>query len=52
MLAHQFGFPLPISVTSGIWNWEKPWRESGARAAGRKTACLGSGFVLEFANGD
>jgi hypothetical protein len=25
MLAHQLGFPLPIEVTSGIWNWEKLW---------------------------
>jgi uncharacterized damage-inducible protein DinB len=31
MLAHQLGFPLPIGVTSGIWNWEKIWRECGAR---------------------
>jgi uncharacterized damage-inducible protein DinB len=23
MLAHQLGFPLPIQVASGIWNWEK-----------------------------
>ena len=23
MLAHQFGFPLPKSVASAIWNWEK-----------------------------
>jgi uncharacterized damage-inducible protein DinB len=30
MLAHQLGFPLPIGVTSGIWNWEKIWRECGA----------------------
>jgi uncharacterized damage-inducible protein DinB len=30
MLAHQLGFPLPIKVTSGIWNWEKLWREDGA----------------------
>lgn len=30
MLAHQLGFPLPIAVTSGIWNWEKLWREGGA----------------------
>ena len=30
MLAHQMGFPLPIKVTSGIWNWEKIWRECGA----------------------
>lgn len=29
MLAHQLGFPLPIAVTSGIWNWEKLWRECG-----------------------
>jgi uncharacterized damage-inducible protein DinB len=30
MLAHQLGFPLPIKVTSGIWNWEKLWKECGA----------------------
>jgi len=30
MLAHQLGFPLPNNVGSGIWNWEKLWRESGA----------------------
>jgi uncharacterized damage-inducible protein DinB len=30
MLAHQLGFPLPISVTSGLWNWEKLWKECGA----------------------
>jgi uncharacterized damage-inducible protein DinB len=30
MLAHQLGFPLPVGVTSGIWNWEKIWRECGA----------------------
>jgi uncharacterized damage-inducible protein DinB len=29
MLAHQLGFPLPVAVTSGIWNWEKLWRECG-----------------------
>jgi uncharacterized damage-inducible protein DinB len=29
MLAHQLGFPLPIKVTSGIWNWEKLWKECG-----------------------
>ena len=23
MLAHQLGLPLPVAVTSGIWNWEK-----------------------------
>jgi uncharacterized damage-inducible protein DinB len=27
MLAHQLGFPLPDSVTSGMWNWEKLWKE-------------------------
>ena len=30
MLAHQLGFPLPNEVTSGIWNWEKLWKECGA----------------------
>ena len=30
MLAHQLGFPLPTKVMSGIWNWEKLWRECGA----------------------
>jgi uncharacterized damage-inducible protein DinB len=29
MLAHQFGFKLPIHAAHGIWNWEKLWRESG-----------------------
>jgi hypothetical protein len=27
MLAHQLGFPLPKEVASGIWNWEKLWKE-------------------------
>jgi len=30
MLAHQLGFPLPIAVTSGLWNWEKLWKEYGS----------------------
>jgi uncharacterized damage-inducible protein DinB len=30
MLAHQLGFPLPDQVTSGIWNWEKLWKECGS----------------------
>jgi uncharacterized damage-inducible protein DinB len=30
MLAHQMGFPLPVAVMAGIWNWEKLWRERGA----------------------
>lgn len=25
MLAHQLGFPLPMKIMSGIWNWEKLW---------------------------
>ena len=29
MLAHQLGFPLPVTVTAGIWNWEKLWKELG-----------------------
>ena len=30
MLAQQLGFPLPKEVASGIWNWEKLWKEGGA----------------------
>ncbi len=30
MLAHQLGFPLSNEVTSGMWNWEKLLKESGA----------------------
>jgi uncharacterized damage-inducible protein DinB len=30
MLAHQLGYPLPIEVMSGIWNWEKLWKECGS----------------------
>jgi uncharacterized damage-inducible protein DinB len=29
MLAHQLGFPLPKQVTSGMWSWEKLWKECG-----------------------
>jgi uncharacterized damage-inducible protein DinB len=32
MLAHQLGFPLPNEVMSGIWNWEKLWKECGSPA--------------------
>jgi uncharacterized damage-inducible protein DinB len=32
MLAHQLGFPFPKEVTSGIWNWEKLWRECESSA--------------------
>jgi len=28
-LAHQLGFPLPVAVTSGIWDWEKLWKDGG-----------------------
>ncbi len=27
LLAHQLGFSLPISVTSGLWNWETLWKK-------------------------
>ncbi len=30
MLAHQLGFRLPTEVTSGLWNWEKLWKECGS----------------------
>jgi uncharacterized damage-inducible protein DinB len=30
MLVHQLGFPLPNKVSSGIWNWEKLWKECGS----------------------
>jgi uncharacterized damage-inducible protein DinB len=29
MLAHQLGFPLSNAVASGIWSWEKLWKECG-----------------------
>jgi uncharacterized damage-inducible protein DinB len=29
MLAHQLGFPLPINPGSGIWGWEKLWKQCG-----------------------
>jgi uncharacterized damage-inducible protein DinB len=32
MLAHQLGFRLPNPVMSGLWNWEKVWKECGAVA--------------------
>ena len=34
MLAHQLGFPLANEVTSGMWNWEKVWKECGAGQIG------------------
>ena len=30
MLAHQIGFPLANEVTTGIWNWEKLWKQCGS----------------------
>lgn len=37
MLARLLGFPLPQSVASGIWNWEKLWKECGSpRGPGRE----------------
>jgi uncharacterized damage-inducible protein DinB len=33
MLAHQLGFPLPIEVGSGIWNWEICGKSAGRPAA-------------------
>jgi uncharacterized damage-inducible protein DinB len=33
MLAHQLGFPLSQEVTSGMWNWEKFWKECGPPGA-------------------
>ena len=29
MLAHQLGRPLPMKAVSGIWVWEKLWKECG-----------------------
>jgi uncharacterized damage-inducible protein DinB len=29
MLAHQLGFSLPTEVDSGLWNWEKLWKQCG-----------------------
>ena len=29
MLTHQLGFPLPTKAASGIWVWEKLWKECG-----------------------
>jgi uncharacterized damage-inducible protein DinB len=29
MLAHQLGFPVPTPAASGIWGWERLWKECG-----------------------
>ena len=34
MLAHQLGLPLPNNVATGIWNWEKLWKDSGMHGLG------------------
>ena len=34
MLAHQLGLPLPNNVATGIWNWEKLWKDSGMLGLG------------------
>jgi uncharacterized damage-inducible protein DinB len=32
MLAHQLGVPLPMKLTSGLWDWEKLWKETETTA--------------------
>jgi uncharacterized damage-inducible protein DinB len=29
MLAHQLGYKLPMKAISGMWAWEKLWKECG-----------------------
>jgi uncharacterized damage-inducible protein DinB len=29
LLAHQLGFPLPVAVGSGLWNWDKLYKDCG-----------------------
>jgi uncharacterized damage-inducible protein DinB len=29
MLAHQLGYPLPVKAVSGIWAWERLWKQCG-----------------------
>ena len=29
MLAHQLGYPLPLTVISHMWAWERLWKQSG-----------------------
>ena len=38
MLAHQMGFTLPMKVMSGLWNWEKLWKECGAEGGPGKNS--------------
>ena len=39
MIAHQLGFPLPNKVTSEMWNWEKLWKQRGARRGPGHDSC-------------
>ena len=43
MLVHQLGYRLPNEVTSGMWNWEKLWKEDGAGTPGPDS----QGIVVE-----
>jgi uncharacterized damage-inducible protein DinB len=36
MLAHQLGFPLPMKIMSGLWNWEKLWEKDAADGGSAK----------------
>lgn len=29
MLAHQLGYPLPMSAISEMWSWERLWKKTG-----------------------
>lgn len=29
LLAHQLGYALPVNAASGMWAWERLWKESG-----------------------
>jgi uncharacterized damage-inducible protein DinB len=33
MMAHQLGHPLPASVTSRMWSWERLWKECESNGA-------------------
>ena len=39
LLAHQVGYPLPKDVTTGLWNWEKLWRELGVKGGPGAISC-------------
>ena len=49
MLAHQLGFPLPMRVTSGLWNWEKLWKECGSPGGpGHDSSGNGVGRIRKY----